>query len=570
MKKRGPGVWKQRALQHARENVSDDGDEPQSGPPPAPAPAPEPIQTIRPLWLMAAGLPVLGGLAWRSLAQHSGDLRHTHRARLYALWPLGLLVLWWVVLRAGVSEWAADDIEGMGFLFWIVAASAWVGSLAEADREWRRLAGRGRPPEVTARWAVAPTKSKLIAWALWAAMGWCGGHRFYTGRWATGLLYCCTFGLLGMGWGYDLFRVASLVDEVNDNIRASDPGRVSLDDTPSAPKPPAWVEGARPPGALETLVRVGFFILAPGLLVLVALLSELEVVIALVGVVCVVSAAVGDVRRWLERWQDLEAVPLIGEGIVQLGRIHALYMRIPPRSIFFYLLYPLTALVTYRGSEQTREEVEVFGRLSGGLAVLVVLDAVLAWSGEDIAELGVFVLVFNVAFVVIALVSMISVGLAAITTAVRLNLTGHHRQLRGYTLLGLMTALPAWLLWGSMDATPLRAAMVLDTRFEAQSHFEDDLRVLTGAFLQQRRGEDCVPADGNLRRYIGGLMSPSETLSFDVLCGSSGWRGVHRDDVSLSEGLLSAVDSSGALYESWESLPGAAQQDLQAALEVQP
>jgi hypothetical protein len=37
--------------------------------------------------------------------------------------------------------------------------------------------------------------------------GWLGFHRFYVGKWKTGLLYMVTFGLLGVGWAIDLIRI---------------------------------------------------------------------------------------------------------------------------------------------------------------------------------------------------------------------------------------------------------------------------------------------------------------------------------------------------------------------------
>lgn len=54
-----------------------------------------------------------------------------------------------------------------------------------------------------------------LAWILLSFLGLFGVHRFYLGKWLTGLLYLCTAGLLGVGWLYDLWTLNSQVSEIN-------------------------------------------------------------------------------------------------------------------------------------------------------------------------------------------------------------------------------------------------------------------------------------------------------------------------------------------------------------------
>lgn len=49
--------------------------------------------------------------------------------------------------------------------------------------------------------------SKTIEWFLCLFFGYLGVHKFYIGDKASGLLYLCTFGLLGIGWLVDLFTI---------------------------------------------------------------------------------------------------------------------------------------------------------------------------------------------------------------------------------------------------------------------------------------------------------------------------------------------------------------------------
>jgi len=54
-----------------------------------------------------------------------------------------------------------------------------------------------------------------VAWLLLTFLGMFGIHRFYLGKWGTGLLYLLTFGLFGIGYLYDYWTLNSQVNELN-------------------------------------------------------------------------------------------------------------------------------------------------------------------------------------------------------------------------------------------------------------------------------------------------------------------------------------------------------------------
>ena len=54
-----------------------------------------------------------------------------------------------------------------------------------------------------------------VAWILHTFLGVFGVHRFYMGKWGTGLLWLCTGGLLGVGWLIDFCTLNQQVDEMN-------------------------------------------------------------------------------------------------------------------------------------------------------------------------------------------------------------------------------------------------------------------------------------------------------------------------------------------------------------------
>ncbi len=64
------------------------------------------------------------------------------------------------------------------------------------------------------RYAQGPL-DYTIAWLLLTFLGLLGIHRFYMGKWITGIIWLLTGGLLGLGWLYDLWTLNEQVDEIN-------------------------------------------------------------------------------------------------------------------------------------------------------------------------------------------------------------------------------------------------------------------------------------------------------------------------------------------------------------------
>ena len=60
-------------------------------------------------------------------------------------------------------------------------------------------------------------KSVGLAYLFWFAafLGFCGIHRFYAGRWVTGLIWLFTGGLLLIGQFIDLFLIPRMIEYNN-------------------------------------------------------------------------------------------------------------------------------------------------------------------------------------------------------------------------------------------------------------------------------------------------------------------------------------------------------------------
>ena len=54
-----------------------------------------------------------------------------------------------------------------------------------------------------------------LAWILLTFLGWLGIHRFYMGKWITGLLYMVSGGLLGLGILWDFLTLNEQLSDVN-------------------------------------------------------------------------------------------------------------------------------------------------------------------------------------------------------------------------------------------------------------------------------------------------------------------------------------------------------------------
>ena len=115
-------------------------------------------------------------------------------------------LLWFFGFPAGHRFYYGRPISGIIWLFTLgLFFVGWIVDLfliPSLDREADRRFVPG-PVDYTA------------AWLLLVLLGWFGVHRFYMGKWGTGLLYLFTLGLFGIGWIYDCCTLNSQISELN-------------------------------------------------------------------------------------------------------------------------------------------------------------------------------------------------------------------------------------------------------------------------------------------------------------------------------------------------------------------
>lgn len=71
-----------------------------------------------------------------------------------------------------------------------------------------------------ADWRYAPGPIDYnVAWVLLTFLGVLGVHRFYMGKWLTGILWLVSGGLFGLGWLFDLWTLNEQVSDINREYR---------------------------------------------------------------------------------------------------------------------------------------------------------------------------------------------------------------------------------------------------------------------------------------------------------------------------------------------------------------
>ena len=68
--------------------------------------------------------------------------------------------------------------------------------------------------EADVRFQTGPV-DYTVAWILLTFLGFFGVHRFYMGKWLTGLIYLLTGGLFTLGYLYDYWTLNNQITEIN-------------------------------------------------------------------------------------------------------------------------------------------------------------------------------------------------------------------------------------------------------------------------------------------------------------------------------------------------------------------
>lgn len=120
----------------------------------------------------------------------------------YLLWIFGFMGAHRFYYGRPVSGTIWFFTLGLLFIGWIIDLFLIPGMDAEADLRYRE----------------GPVDYNLC-WILLTFLGIFGAHRFYMGKWLTGLLYLFTGGLLLLGVLYDYWTLNQQINELADERR---------------------------------------------------------------------------------------------------------------------------------------------------------------------------------------------------------------------------------------------------------------------------------------------------------------------------------------------------------------
>jgi len=127
------------------------------------------------------------------------DSRDTHSKAIgYILWIFGFTGSHRFYFGRPITGTLWLFTGGLLLIGWLVDAFLIPSMARSADRRF-----------------VAGPVDYSVTWILLTFLGFLGVHRFYMGKWPTGLLYLISGGLLGLGIIYDFWTLNSQVSDLN-------------------------------------------------------------------------------------------------------------------------------------------------------------------------------------------------------------------------------------------------------------------------------------------------------------------------------------------------------------------
>ena len=126
-------------------------------------------------------------------------MNNTHSLAVgYLLWIFGFLGAHRFYFGRPVSGTIYFFTLGLFLIGWLIDLILMPSLEASADRRYQQ-----------------GEKSYTVAWVLLTFLGFFGIHRFYQGKWVTGIIYLFTVGLFGIGVIYDYWTLNEQVSSLN-------------------------------------------------------------------------------------------------------------------------------------------------------------------------------------------------------------------------------------------------------------------------------------------------------------------------------------------------------------------
>jgi len=394
--------------------------------------------------------------------------------------------------------------------------------------------------------AEAPTRSIKIAYLLLIPpLGLLGIHRFYLGRWVSGIVYSSVFLLafinieliiylcLFVGVVVDAFFLPGIVTRANDRLREEyiehpDHFTVSQEE-PIAP----WAQEQKN-GFLQAMgapLRVLQFLALCVLFTFVMLLVENPEFILFLVITLLAAGLITSLDQVVVRYPALRNLPGIEEALDRVVEMREYYWRNEPK-----FSGSLIGMIT-----RARTEYKPYWKIVGLMALAIVLDAFFSFSDDYAPHLGMedamAIIVFHLLLTLLAVFLVLSPVSAL---SFHYSLSGKRIRLRVLTVVALVligaTFFGGRVLVREPGFVNLLSDMRLSSRMENEE-FQSALSESVSMFLFYsyykpgypnrdslgmvcRKGDDemppCEPTN-KLRELLKGLTPNSENQAFEVV-----------------------------------------------------
>lgn len=402
-------------------------------------------------------------------------------------------------------------------------------------------------------------KSQVKGYLLLIFFGWLGAHRYYLGRWKTGLLYMVSLGFFGYGILFDLIFLYFMVKKRNQEgprFQVDEEDRISF-----------WSlffsreKEELAPWAIEkigffkkifdffdNLIRIFMLLVGPLLILLAALYIDGSFLIGLIVLfVLVLVAYVGNMGKSLEtfhkifeRYPQLAGIPFLSEVIDTVSGFYDYYFENKPKNVFYYMFYPLFLIFPSKKNKVER-------RLYRNLIILILITLVFenAITADD-TYMSWSVIMGHIALIAIMIVILAVMPLVPIvTTSFKFRLSGKTIRLKIFATLALamMIGIAYQELEDDKFGTTLFSELNIEHKLK-QVEFEKPFTIQTEMFMsyyidkidfKEYNREPYIDSDLTeaYRRQITGMVTENEAKMFSVVLFPEpdelhiGWMAIH-------------------------------------------
>lgn len=439
-----------------------------------------------------------------------------------------------------------------------------------------------------------PKKSLLTAYFLLFCFGWFGIHRFYLGKWFSGLIYLGTFGLLGIGVLLDIFILPNLVRETNEHPEAIIPISFNfltiLFSQSTSEELAPWAQQSqslfsRLLDSSDNIVRIIFFLMSPMLVIMFSMYISGSQQIAFFTIAVIILAGyMGNVRQILQSFQHamvktpaLSKLPFLSDVVKNVSEFYEYYAAHKPHNVLLYTVYPLLIFLSFFHKSWS-EELNLYRNLLLLILFTVALNTLLSYSTVYLPYLTIWDALFSILFsLLMVLIILMTLLMPTITTALKFRLSGKRKTLTVVTTCALIFAVAGY----QAESIPIENIITITDSFNLENKmkkakFREDLKQLSEMFLVYHKSRFAPPPASltiqpalttAYRKHIQSVAIPNENQSFTVFSfvqDAQVWLGVHYAKIEFGQindpDILVLIDAAGTLHTHWATVPPAVQQ----------